>query len=873
MKKCLLALWLVFFLICSMAPTTVFAIDHAAFAGGAGTKDDPYLIETAVHLDNVRNDLDAHYKMIADIVFTDADFTEGGAFYNDGLGFSPIGSSNNAFLGTFDGNGHVISNLQINISSQAYTVVAGLFVNNRGSIRRLGIIDSTIFAEAISPSSSNCSSIAGSIAGYNSREGTIICCYSSNNVSVTGSVSSSYADVSTRAGGIVGNNTGSIINCYNTGTISASDKFGFNYHDNAGGIAGTNSAGSISSCYNTGAVSGDYAGGIAGGNAGDAVITDCHNAGRVRAISSSTDQAGGIVGYNGITGTVNGDSTAYVYNSYNSGTVEADDDAGGIVGSHENGTIESCHNIGIVSSDGRSGGVAGHNFDVINKCYNIGTVSGKCTGGIAGTNEPVAAITNCYNTGSLSATQSARTGGIVGYNSWDGVVSACYNIGCVSGDSAGGIAGFNYNKSLLSGVISKCYYLDNIAQGVGEGNDTATQCTASKMKNQSTYIGFDFTNIWTMGKGEYISPMLIEPKSCSHNLNYTESKGCSCTEAGNISFWYCSNCMAYFGEDGSTIISENDTIIPAAGHAVVTDDPIPATCTENGLTEGSHCAVCQEIIVAQETVPATGHAYETAVVAPTCTKGGYTTHTCSICSDSYADSETDALGHTYESVITEPTCTEDGYTTYLCIVCGDYYVTDKTVAIGHFWKGTKCENCDATRKNPFTDVPEDSFYIDPVLWAVENNITTGATATTFDPNGKCLRASVVTFLWRAAGCPEPAISENPFIDVQMSDFFYDAVLWAVSEGITNGTSETTFSPYAECNRAAVVTFLYRALGEPEVISTENPFSDVVTDAWYGPAVLWAVSAGVTNGMSSTSFGVNIVCNRAQVVTFLYRAFM
>ena len=172
--------------------------------------------------------------------------------------------------------------------------------------------------------------------------------------------------------------------------------------------------------------------------------------------------------------------------------------------------------------------------------------------------------------------------------------------------------------------------------------------------------------------------------------------------------------------------------------------------------------------------------------------------------------------------------------------------------------------------NPFTDVPEGSFCEDAVLWAVEKGITTGTSATTFDPNGKCARAIVVTFLWRAAGSPEPETANNPFTDVKESDFYYKAVLWAVENGITTGTSATTFSPAELCNRATVVTFLYRAMGSPEVSTTENPFSDVKVDSWYGPAVLWAVENGITNGMGDGTFGVGSTCTRAQVVTFLYR---
>jgi len=172
-------------------------------------------------------------------------------------------------------------------------------------------------------------------------------------------------------------------------------------------------------------------------------------------------------------------------------------------------------------------------------------------------------------------------------------------------------------------------------------------------------------------------------------------------------------------------------------------------------------------------------------------------------------------------------------------------------------------------ENPFADVPKDSFYYAPVLWAVENGITNGATATTFNPGGDLLRAQVVTMLWRHAGSPVVHI-DNPFTDVKEGDWYYNAVLWAVSEGITNGTSSTTFGPSGVTNRAQVVTFLWRYLDSPEA-GAANPFEDVDASAWYGAPVLWAVENGITNGMSATEFGVNTNCNRAHMVTFLYRA--
>ena len=169
----------------------------------------------------------------------------------------------------------------------------------------------------------------------------------------------------------------------------------------------------------------------------------------------------------------------------------------------------------------------------------------------------------------------------------------------------------------------------------------------------------------------------------------------------------------------------------------------------------------------------------------------------------------------------------------------------------------------------FVDVPMNSFYYESVLWAVENGITTGATDTTFNPNGQCQRAQIVTFLWRAAGCPVVK-AENPFTDVPAGSFYYDAVLWAVENGITTGTSATTFSPFKTCSRAEVVTFLWRAHGKPGS-NAENPFADVKDTDFFHTAVLWAVENGITNGMDATHFGSLTVCNRAQVVTFLYRA--
>jgi Listeria/Bacterioides repeat len=170
---------------------------------------------------------------------------------------------------------------------------------------------------------------------------------------------------------------------------------------------------------------------------------------------------------------------------------------------------------------------------------------------------------------------------------------------------------------------------------------------------------------------------------------------------------------------------------------------------------------------------------------------------------------------------------------------------------------------------PFTDVPADSYYYDAVLWALDKGITGGTTATTFNPNGICTRAQAVTFLWRAMGSPEPSATSCPFTDVAKNVYYYKAVLWATEKGITVGTSNTTFSPDATVTRCQTVTFLWRTADKPTVNSA-NLFGDVESDAYYANAVLWAVSEGITSGTGASIFSPADGCTRAQIVTFLYR---
>ena len=168
-----------------------------------------------------------------------------------------------------------------------------------------------------------------------------------------------------------------------------------------------------------------------------------------------------------------------------------------------------------------------------------------------------------------------------------------------------------------------------------------------------------------------------------------------------------------------------------------------------------------------------------------------------------------------------------------------------------------------------SDVHSDSYYYDAVNWAAAKGITGGIGNGLFGPNQPCTRAQIVTFLWRAAGSPEPKTMSS-FSDVSADSYYAKAVAWAVENGITVGTSSTTFSPDDTCTRAQSVTFLFRALGK--LVDSKAKFSDVPTDSYYANAVAWAVENGVTNGIGNNLFGPDNSCTRAQIVTFLFRAY-
>ena len=295
--------------------------------------------------------------------------------------------------------------------------------------------------------------------------------------------------------------------------------------------------------------------------------------------------------------------------------------------------------------------------------------------------------------------------------------------------------------------------------------------------------------------------------------------------------------------------------IPSAGHEFAFVETVAPTCTEEGYD--IYRCECGEEEYRNET-NALGHSYALQnVVEATCTTEGYSGDwICTRCGETAGTGNTvPALGHDWSD------WTEETAATYLnagteyrtCSACGETE-TEEIPALG----------------SPFPDVQDPGkYYYTPVLWAAANNITNGVEGGLFAPDNTCKREQVVTFLWRAMGSPEPTNIDCPFTDIAKGEYYYKAVLWAVENGITTGKTTEKFAPKDTVTRAEFVTFLWRAQGKPGH-STSNPFWDVPSGSYYYDAVLWAVENGITTGKTTEKFAPKEPCTRGQVVTFLYR---
>ena len=367
-----------------------------------------------------------------------------------------------------------------------------------------------------------------------------------------------------------------------------------------------------------------------------------------------------------------------------------------------------------------------------------------------------------------------------------------------------------------------------------------------------TQTGDEHTHDWSAWTSNGNGP---HSRRCT--CNAVETENCSGGTATCTAKAVCTVCGAEYGE------------LDAKNHADLKHVPAKAvTRTAEGNIEYWHCEACEkyfsdadaknEITQAQTVIPkrqSSGSNYSYYTIKATAGAGG---------SISPSGNVSVREGRDQTFTITP----DQGYAVSDVKIDGESVGAVTSYSFENVRKAHTIAVSFATIKI-FVDVPAGSYYEDAVDWAVENGITKGTDDTHFSPDGICTRAQAVTFLWRAAGSPEPKTSTMPFTDVNAGSYYYDAVLWAVENGITKGTSDTTFSPDATCSRAQIVAFLWRSEKAPAA-GSRNPFADVKSTAYYADAVLWAVKEDITKGTTNTTFSPDADCTRAQIVTFLWR---
>ena len=527
---------------------------------------------------------------------------------------------------------------------------------------------------------------------------------------------------------------------------------------------------------------------------------------------------------------VTGRSSSYLY-------------VGGIVGLAEDTTIVGCVNTGVVEARGsynnsRASKDAGIVCTmcgnvIVKNCYNTGEInvtSDKLregtAGGIAGSDLSARnTVSDCYNLGAVTVSYTgndvayiARAGGIMGYIFYsDTTVSNCYSVGTLTSTTGTGTSYIGGVVGITKGTVANCYYLDSTAEkAVWPDGGTVDEATGSKTAAQ-------------LGNGTVLALLINGRADSEHPWN--------------------SQCQ-YLAAAGKTLpVFKTQT-----GDAHTHDW---SAWTSNG--DGTHSRRCT--CNAAETVNCSGSNYSYYTIKATAGTGGAISPSGNV----------SVRGGRDQTFTITP---DQGY------AVSDVKIDGKSIGAV---KSYTFENVSRTHTievifmkangNPqtgvFVDVATGSYYEDAVDWAVENGITQGTDDTHFSPDGICTRAQAVTFLWRTAGSPKPETRAMPFTDVPVGSYYYDAVLWAVENGITKGTSDTTFSPDATCSRAQIVAFLWRSEKSPAA-GTTNPFADVKSTAYYADAVLWAVKEDITKGTTNMTFSPNADCTRAQIVTFLWR---
>ena len=590
-----------------------------------------------------------------------------------------------------------------------------------------------------------------------------------------------------------------------------------------------------------------------------------------------------------------------------------------------NSTIEYCQNKGNFSitkdvTSFQMGGIVGlAQNSTVQFCANTGEMTSwtSCTGGIVGQLYQASKIINCYSTGKIVPLGKGNTdfGGIAGIVGADTEIRHCYFAGEMDlsqytattpykrlGGIAGGVSSdtpaFENNYFVETENVPACF----------KYQDAGTEKTLDFMKTE------DFFNEITAAGGNYRfnsngTPLLPAPKYTVSFVvtpaelanvvikvngqevanpvdleagTYTVEVSADNCEVFNLNITITADTATHTQTIAMTYLPADYTKVDAAiakANALNKDNYKDFSAVETAVK----AVVRDKNITKQSEVDAMAKAIEDAINALVRrSSGGSSSPSYSVTTPSKTENGT---------VTVSPRSAEKGDTVTITAKPDSGYqldgltVTDKN---GNELKLTDKGNGKYTFTMPaskvtvsatfapektaadyFADIPTNSYYADAVLWAAKNGITGGIGNGLFGPNQPCTRAQIVTFLWRAAGSPEPK-SMSSFSDVSADSYYAKAVAWAVENGITTGTGDGKFSPDATCTRAQSVTFLFRAIGK--LVDSKAEFSDVLTDSYYANAVAWAVENGVTNGIGDGLFGPDNSCTRAQIVTFLFRAY-
>ena len=833
MKKRIGSLLLILALCFTLLPTAVMAEESVdawdgsvaeSFAGGTGTEEDPYQIANGAQLaylaqfvnSDSNNDCAGEcFVLTADIDLANHDWTPIGNSFADVL-FD--GSDYRLFAGNLDGKGHTISNISIGTESTPLeSDVFGLFGATGGKISNLNLNGVTIYGTA--------KNVSGYVIGL--------------------------------AGALAGFAGGSIENCHVT---------------------------NLSMTMNTpdsGWTAAYWIGGLVGILDESKSIEECSAAGTIKELSGK-GSIGGLIGELGKAAKITYSRSDVTVN------VKADSRGGANVGGF------------IGKGNGKTDAER-----IIRNCYATGNVTGGAyTGGFAGGLWGLN-IKNCYASGNVSQAAAAMAS-FVGTDASDpnyyGSITNCFTTGIVTGSSPFRYAFAEQSSATKRSEITNCYFaVENL--GIKNQYESATEKPQDEMKTEAFAAALnngDNSNGWSFVNGQVlcgaepadytaVDAAIAEAKALNKS-DYTDftavdSAVNAVVRGKTIAKQAEVDAMAKTIKDAIAALQYKDADYTKVDAAIAKANELNKDNYKNfsAVEDAVNAVVRGKNITEQDKVDAMAQAIEDAINALDwkSSGGGSSSPSYSVTTPGKTENGT---------VTVSPRSAEKGDTVTITAKPDSGYqlddltvtdkngkelkLTDKGNGKYTFTMPASKVEVNATfvkevETSPFSDVSTSAYYYEAVKWAQEKGITGGIGNGLFGPNQPCTRAQIVTFLWRAAGSPEPKAMSS-FADVSTDAYYAKAVAWAVENGITTGTGDGKFSPDATCTRAQSVTFLFRAIGK--LVDSKAEFSDVLTDSYYANAVAWAVENGVTNGIGDGLFGPNNSCTRAQIVTFLFRAY-